>query len=136
MKAALRLLELRAWLWRRLKHPPLAAPIDLARFTISDADMALLLKKLPLRADDADGGTGLQTIIPQARNASAMGRDPIARPGLRTAIGRMCLTSADADQSAGLTKSVDRGRPEVRFRAVRIVFDPQQTVGVTTSPIK
>ena len=44
---------------RLLKNPPLAAPIDLASFTISDVDMALLLKELPLRADDADGGTGL-----------------------------------------------------------------------------
>jgi len=61
VKAALRLnaLDLRAWLRRRLKNPPLAAPIDMASFTISDADIALLLKKLPLRADDADGGTGL-----------------------------------------------------------------------------
>jgi hypothetical protein len=40
LRAALRLdrLELRAWLLRRLKSPPPAAPIDLARFTISDAD--------------------------------------------------------------------------------------------------
>jgi hypothetical protein len=62
VKAALRLdrLELRAWLLRRLKNHPLAAPIDLARFTISDADMGLLMKQLPLRADDADGGTGDQ----------------------------------------------------------------------------
>ena len=61
VKAALRLdrLELRAWLRRRLKNPPLAAPIDPARFTISDADIAALLNKLPLSADDADGGTGL-----------------------------------------------------------------------------
>jgi len=29
------------------------------RFAISDADIALLLKKLPLRADDAEDGTGL-----------------------------------------------------------------------------
>jgi hypothetical protein len=45
LKAALRLdqLALRAWLRRRLKNPPLAEPIDPARFTISDADMALLL---------------------------------------------------------------------------------------------
>ena len=46
LKAALRLkpLEFRAWLLRRLKNPPLAAPIDPASFAISDADMALLLK--------------------------------------------------------------------------------------------
>jgi hypothetical protein len=58
--AALRLdrLELRAWLLRRLRNPPLVA-INPASFTISDADMAALLNKLPLRADDADGGTGL-----------------------------------------------------------------------------
>jgi hypothetical protein len=61
LKAALRLdrLELRAWLRRRLQNPPLAAPIDPATFTISAADMALLLKTLPLSADNADGETGL-----------------------------------------------------------------------------
>jgi hypothetical protein len=61
VKAAVRLdrLELRAWLRRRLKNPPPAVPVDPAHFTISDADMALLLKELPLRADDADGETGL-----------------------------------------------------------------------------
>jgi hypothetical protein len=60
LKAALRLdrLELRAWLLRRLRTAPLAAPIDPATFTISDADIAALLKALPLRADDADRGTG------------------------------------------------------------------------------
>ena len=43
-EAALRLdrLALRASLRRRLQYPPLAA-IDPARFTVSDADMALLL---------------------------------------------------------------------------------------------
>ena len=61
VSAALRLdrLDLRALPLRRLRNPPLAAPIDPACYTISDRDMALLLKKLPLRADDADGGTGL-----------------------------------------------------------------------------
>jgi hypothetical protein len=61
VKAALRLdrLELRAWLRRRLKYPPLAA-VDPASFAISDADIAALLNRLPLRADGADGGTGLQ----------------------------------------------------------------------------
>ena len=59
LKAALRLdrLEFRAWLLRRLKNHPLAAPVDLARFAISDGDMALLLKT-SLRAGDADGETG------------------------------------------------------------------------------
>jgi hypothetical protein len=49
LNATLRLdaLALRAWLWRRLQNPPLAAPIDPTRFTISDADMAALLNKLP-----------------------------------------------------------------------------------------
>jgi hypothetical protein len=62
VKAALRLdrLELRAWLRRRLQNPPLATPIDPVHFVISDADMALLLNNLPLRADDADG----EKIIP------------------------------------------------------------------------
>jgi len=48
LKAALRLdrLEFRAWLLRRLRNPPLAAPIDPARFVISDRDMALLLQAL------------------------------------------------------------------------------------------
>ena len=48
LKAALRLdaLALRAWLRRRLKNPPLAAPIDPTCYTISDRDMALLLKTL------------------------------------------------------------------------------------------
>ena len=64
VKAALRLdkLELRAWLLRRLKNPPLAA-IDPASFAISDADIALLLRAAreapgearPYR-DEADGG--------------------------------------------------------------------------------
>jgi hypothetical protein len=63
LKAALRLdrLELRAWLLRRLKNPPLAAPIDLARFTISDADIALLMRAARESAagpdrDEADRG--------------------------------------------------------------------------------
>jgi hypothetical protein len=60
LKAALRLdrLEFRAWLLRRVRTAPLCAPIDPGRYAISD-DMAALLKQLPLRADDADGGTGL-----------------------------------------------------------------------------
>ena len=46
LKAARRLdrLEFHAWLLRRLKNPPLAAPIDPARFSISDADLAILLR--------------------------------------------------------------------------------------------
>jgi hypothetical protein len=61
LRAALRLnaLDLRAWLRRRLRTAPLAAPIDPARFAISDSDMAALLKNLPLMADDADRETGL-----------------------------------------------------------------------------
>ena len=49
---------MRDWLRKRLRNRPLAAPVDPSRFVISD-DMALLLKNLPLKADDADGGTGL-----------------------------------------------------------------------------
>jgi hypothetical protein len=62
LKAALRLdaLALRAWLRRRLKNPPLAEPIDLARFAISDADIALLLRAGEAAAgpdrDKANGG--------------------------------------------------------------------------------
>ena len=46
LKAALRLdaLALRAWLRRRLKNPPLAAPIDPASFIFADADIASLLR--------------------------------------------------------------------------------------------
>ena len=46
VKAALRLdqLALRAWLLRRLHEPPLAAPVDPARFAISEADIALLMR--------------------------------------------------------------------------------------------
>jgi hypothetical protein len=51
-------LEFRAWLLRRVRTAPLCAPVDSACFAISD-DMALLLKELPLRPDDADRGTGL-----------------------------------------------------------------------------
>jgi hypothetical protein len=57
VSAALRLdrVAMRDWLRKRLRNRPLAAPIDLTHFAISDRDMALLLKQLPLRADDADG---------------------------------------------------------------------------------
>jgi hypothetical protein len=46
LNAALRLdrLEFRAWLRRRLQYPPLAAPIDPARFIFADADIASLLQ--------------------------------------------------------------------------------------------
>ena len=59
VSAALRLdrLQFREWLRKRLRSRPLVA-VDLTAFAISDSDMALLLKQLPLRADDADGGTG------------------------------------------------------------------------------
>jgi hypothetical protein len=58
LRPALRLdrLELRAWLLRRLKNHPLAAPIDLARFAISDADMALLMKTSLRAAGEAAAG--------------------------------------------------------------------------------
>jgi hypothetical protein len=46
VRAALRLdrLELRAWLRRRLKNPPLAEPIDPASLIFADADIASLLR--------------------------------------------------------------------------------------------
>jgi hypothetical protein len=46
VNAAVRLdqLALRAWLRRRLKNPPLAAPIDPARLIFADADIASLLR--------------------------------------------------------------------------------------------
>ena len=61
VSAALRLdrVAMRDWLRKRLRNRPLAAPVDLTRFTVSDADFAALLKTLHLMADDADRGTGL-----------------------------------------------------------------------------
>jgi hypothetical protein len=63
LKAALRLdrLEFRAWLLRRLRNPPLAASIDLARFAISDGDFALLMRAARQSAagpdrDETNGG--------------------------------------------------------------------------------
>jgi hypothetical protein len=57
--AAVRLnkLALRAWLRRRLREPPLVA-IDPARFTISDADIAHLLRtagEAAAKPDEANG---------------------------------------------------------------------------------
>lgn len=52
-------LELRAWLRRRLREPPMVA-IDPARFTISDADIALILgtaREAAAGPDGADGGS-------------------------------------------------------------------------------
>lgn len=48
LRAALRLggPEFRRWLRRRVRQPPLAAPIDPACFAISEGDLALLLKTL------------------------------------------------------------------------------------------
>ena len=59
--AALRLdrVAMRDWLRKRLRNRPLAAQVDLTAFAISDRDMALLLKQLPLRPEDTDRGTGL-----------------------------------------------------------------------------
>jgi hypothetical protein len=46
LKAALRLerQEFRDWLLRRIGEPPLAAPVDPARFAISKTDIALLMR--------------------------------------------------------------------------------------------
>ena len=63
LRAALRLggTELRRWLRRRVRTAPLAAPIDPARFAISDADIALLMRAAreapgEARPDGIDGG--------------------------------------------------------------------------------
>jgi hypothetical protein len=55
MAAALRLdqLTLRAWLRRRLKNPPLAAPIDPARL-IGGIDIVLVLRAAGEADPDAD----------------------------------------------------------------------------------
>ncbi len=49
LKAATRLqpLQFREWLLRRLRYRPLVAPLDPACFTISAADVALLLDATP-----------------------------------------------------------------------------------------
>jgi hypothetical protein len=64
VSAALRLdrLELRAWLLRRLRNPPLAPPIDPASFIFRDADIAALILRAAGKApepdrDKADGNT-------------------------------------------------------------------------------
>jgi hypothetical protein len=46
LRAALRLdrQQFRDWLLRRIGEPPLAAPVDPARFAISKADIALLMR--------------------------------------------------------------------------------------------
>ncbi|MET4022856.1 hypothetical protein ACVWXN_002132 [Bradyrhizobium sp. i1.4.4] len=46
LRAALRLerQEFREWLMRRIGEPPLAAPVDPARFAISKADITLLMR--------------------------------------------------------------------------------------------
>jgi hypothetical protein len=51
LKAALRLdrLEFRAWLLRRVRTAPLAAPVDPACYAISEGDLALVLKTLERR---------------------------------------------------------------------------------------
>jgi hypothetical protein len=68
LAAAVRLdkLELRAWLRRRLREPPLAPPIDPASFIFRDADIAALILRTAGKAageavagpdrDEADGG--------------------------------------------------------------------------------
>jgi hypothetical protein len=60
LKAALRLdaLALRAWLRRRLKNPPLAEPIDPARFIFADADIASLLRAACEVPGEAAAGPG------------------------------------------------------------------------------
>ena len=75
VSAALRLdrVAMRDWLLKRLRNRPLAAPIDPASFAISDRDMALLLKQLPLRVDDADRGAGLWDAIAPRRTQPTKG---------------------------------------------------------------
>jgi hypothetical protein len=57
VSAALRLdrVAMRDWLRKRLRNRPLAAPVDLTRFTISDADMALLLRAGKAPGESAAG---------------------------------------------------------------------------------
>ena len=54
LRAALRLerREFREWLRRRVSEPPLAAPVDPARFAISKADIAMLMRSVPSNRED------------------------------------------------------------------------------------
>jgi hypothetical protein len=48
--------QFRDWLLRRIGEPPLAAPVDPARFAISKADIALLMRSTrPKRAAETAG---------------------------------------------------------------------------------
>jgi hypothetical protein len=80
LKAALRLdrLELRAWLRRRLKNPPLAEPIDPARFIFRDADISLLLRAAGEAATGPDRGTG-----PMAARTGRQTLPPVSAHGWR-----------------------------------------------------
>jgi hypothetical protein len=112
LDAALRLdrLELRAWLRRRLKNPPLAAPIDPARFAISDVDVALIMRAAGKAAtgsnsDEANGGLDLigRAMGPWPRPLPQRGReaDTVAeRAGPLQGRG----LPAVGDQSSGASK--------------------------------
>ena len=58
LKAALRLdrQEFREWLRRRVSEPPLAAPVDPASFTISKADITLLMRSEPKKSPQRNLG--------------------------------------------------------------------------------
>ena len=58
VSAALRLdrVAMRDWLRKRLRNRPLAEPIDLARFAISDADIALLMRAAREPSGEAAAG--------------------------------------------------------------------------------
>ena len=62
LKAALRLgpKGFRHWLLRRVRSPPLAAPIDAAVFALSDRDVATLLDAL---ADEPQRQAGAPTLL-------------------------------------------------------------------------
>jgi hypothetical protein len=67
LKAALRLdrQEFRAWLLRRVHEPPLGAPVDPARFAISEADIALLMRSVrEARGNKTEPSSAMQVRIP------------------------------------------------------------------------
>ena len=115
LKAALRLdrLELRAWLLRRLRNPPLAAPIDPARFAISDADIALLLRavsKAPGETaagpdrDKADGLSKVQSVDQRMRLGMRCRLSPTADVPSHTSGAAMCHEPTSLQSSAILVR--------------------------------
>ena len=133
VKAALRLdrLEFRAWLLRRLKNPPLAAPIDPARFAISDAGIAPLMRAA--RAKLPPGWTGTRRMAARARRPPAFAawlaigsRGPVCERWLE---GAKSYRNTQGNNQSGKSKSrahyaVPRSGRVFRFRTTCETVQP------------